>query len=102
MPHASRLNFENFGHTTKNTIFRIVKHLADLSTRLKPKLISQSFQSSPAMHVAWSYCQAPGLVAKRKTNQLEQFKKKSLLVHKEIKIKKYIKCSANVIIYVNY
>jgi len=27
------------------------------------------------MHVAWSYCQAAGLVAKRKTNQLEQFKK---------------------------
>jgi len=27
------------------------------------------------MHVAWSYCQAAGLVAKRKSNQLEQFKK---------------------------
>jgi len=27
------------------------------------------------MHVVWSYCQAAGLVAKRKTNQLEQFKK---------------------------
>jgi len=27
------------------------------------------------MHVAWSYCQAAGLVAKRKTNQLDQFKK---------------------------
>jgi len=26
------------------------------------------------MHVAWSYCQAAGFVAKRKTNQLEQFK----------------------------
>jgi len=26
------------------------------------------------MHVAWSYCQAAGLVAKRKTNQLEKFK----------------------------
>jgi len=39
------------------------------------------------MHVVWSNCQAAGLVAKRKTNQLEQFKKKSLLVHKEIKIK---------------
>jgi len=25
--------------------------------------------------VAWSYCQAAGLVAKRKTNQLEQFKR---------------------------
>jgi len=41
------------------------------------------------MHVAWSYCQADGLVANRKTNQLEQFKKKkSLLVHKEVEIKK--------------
>jgi len=30
-----RVNFENFGHTTKNTIFRLVKLLADLSTRLK-------------------------------------------------------------------
>jgi len=38
------------------------------------------------MHAAWSYYQAAGLVAKRKTNQLEQLKKKSLLVHKEIKI----------------
>jgi len=27
------------------------------------------------MHVAWSYCQAVGFVAKRKRNQLEQFKK---------------------------
>jgi len=35
MPHALRVNFENFGHTTKNTIFRLVKLLADLSTRLK-------------------------------------------------------------------
>jgi len=25
--------------------------------------------------MAWSYCQAAGLVAKRKTNQLEQFQK---------------------------
>jgi len=33
------------------------------------------FQSLPAMHAAWSYCQAAGLVAKRKTNQLEQYKK---------------------------
>jgi len=24
------------------------------------------------MHVAWSYCQAAGLVAKRKTNQLKK------------------------------
>jgi len=27
------------------------------------------------MHEAWAYCQAAGLVAERKTNQLEQFKK---------------------------
>jgi len=36
MLHVLRVNFENFGHTTKNTIFRLVKLLADLSTRLKP------------------------------------------------------------------
>jgi len=35
MPHASRVNFKNFGHCTKNKIFRLVKLLADLSTRLK-------------------------------------------------------------------
>jgi len=35
MPHALRMNFENFGHTTKNKIFRLVKLLADLCTRLK-------------------------------------------------------------------
>jgi len=34
MLHGLRVNFENFGHTTKNTIFRLVKLLADLSTRL--------------------------------------------------------------------
>jgi len=34
MLHALRVNFENFGYTTKNTIFRLVKLLADLSTRL--------------------------------------------------------------------
>jgi len=34
MLHALRVNFENFGHTTKNKIFRLVKLLADLSTRL--------------------------------------------------------------------
>jgi len=34
MPHALLVNFENLGHTTKNTIFRLVKLLADLSTRL--------------------------------------------------------------------
>jgi len=31
------LDFENFGHTTKNTIFRLVKLLADLSTRPNQK-----------------------------------------------------------------
>jgi len=30
-----RVNFENFGHTTKNKICRLVKLFADLSTRLK-------------------------------------------------------------------
>jgi len=28
------------------------------------------------MHVAWSYCQAAGLVDERKRNQLEHFKNK--------------------------
>jgi len=32
MLHAVRENFENFGHTTKNKIFRLVKLLADLCT----------------------------------------------------------------------
>jgi len=46
-----------------------------------------------AMHVAWSYCQAAGLVAKRntnqfkkeerKTNQLEQFNRKTNQFKKE-------------------
>jgi len=40
MLHALRVNFENFGHTTKNTIFRLVKLLADLSTRLKKLYLS--------------------------------------------------------------
>jgi len=35
MPHALRVSFENFGHTTKNKIFLPVKLLADLSIRLK-------------------------------------------------------------------
>jgi len=35
MLYALRVNFENFGHTTKNKIFRLVKLLADLITRLK-------------------------------------------------------------------
>jgi len=34
MLYALRVNFENFGHTTQNKIFRLVKLLADLSTRL--------------------------------------------------------------------
>jgi len=33
MPHALRVNLENFGPTTKNLIFRLVKLLAYLSTR---------------------------------------------------------------------
>jgi len=50
MVHALRVNFEYIGH-------------------------DRSFQSSPATHVAWSYCQAVEFVAKRKTNQLQKFKK---------------------------
>jgi len=42
MPHALRVNFENFGHTTKNTIFRLGKLLADLSTGLNEKQINWS------------------------------------------------------------
>jgi len=34
MLHALRVNFESFGPTTKNKIFRLVKLLADLRTRL--------------------------------------------------------------------
>jgi len=34
MLRALRVNFEIFGHTTKNKIFRLAKLLADLSTRL--------------------------------------------------------------------
>jgi len=34
MLHVLRVNFENYGHTTKNKIFRLVKLLAALSTRL--------------------------------------------------------------------
>jgi len=33
MLHVLRVNFENFGHTTQNKIFRLVKLLAVLSTR---------------------------------------------------------------------
>jgi len=35
MLNTLRVNFENFGHTTKNKIFRLVKLLADLCTRPK-------------------------------------------------------------------
>jgi len=35
MSDALLVNFENFGHTTKNKIFWLVKLLVDLSTRLK-------------------------------------------------------------------
>jgi len=35
MLHALQVNFQDFGLTAKNTIFRLVKLLADLSTRLK-------------------------------------------------------------------
>jgi len=34
MPHALLVNFENLGHTTKNTIFRLVKLLADQLHRI--------------------------------------------------------------------
>jgi len=34
MLNEVRVNFESFGHTTKNKIFRLVKLLADLSTKL--------------------------------------------------------------------
>jgi len=37
MLHALRVNFEFCGHTTKNTIFQLVKLLADLSTRLNER-----------------------------------------------------------------
>jgi len=32
--YALRVSFDNFGHTTRNKIFRLVILLADLSTRL--------------------------------------------------------------------
>jgi len=35
LPHSLRVNFKNFGHTKNNKIFRLVKLLADLSTRLE-------------------------------------------------------------------
>jgi len=38
MLFALRMNSENFGHTAKNKIFRLVKLLADLSTRLYASL----------------------------------------------------------------
>jgi len=39
MLYALRMNSENFGHTTKNKIFRLLKLLADLSTRLYLKML---------------------------------------------------------------
>jgi len=42
MLYALRVNFENFGQTTKNTIFRLVKLLADLSTRLNCKRTTET------------------------------------------------------------
>jgi len=39
MIDALLVNFESFVLTTKNKIFRLVKLLADLSTRLKAKII---------------------------------------------------------------
>jgi len=39
------------------------------------------------MHVAWSYCQAAVLVPNGKQMNWSNFKKKSLLVHKDNKIK---------------
>jgi len=45
MLHALRVNFEDFGHTTKNKIIQLVKLLADLSTGLKhlKKLVMVAF-----------------------------------------------------------
>jgi len=37
MLHALRVSLEKFGHTKKNQIFRLVKLLADLGTRLSSK-----------------------------------------------------------------
>jgi len=37
------------------------------------------------MHIAWSYCQAARFVAKRKTNQLEKFKKEESAGTKKFK-----------------
>jgi len=41
MPRASRVKFENFGHTTKNEIFRLVKLLADFSTRHTTQILTE-------------------------------------------------------------
>jgi len=47
------------------------------------------------MHVAWSYCQAVGFVAKRKRNQLEQFKKEESAGAQKTKMKIVIKLVNN-------
>jgi len=36
------------------------------------------------MHLAWSYCQADGFFGRRKTNQLEQFKKEESADHEKV------------------
>jgi len=51
-----RVNFENFGHTTKNKIFRLVKLLADLSTRLKLLIKHDYFLE---LYVWHSYAKLP-------------------------------------------
>jgi len=44
------VKIENFGHTIKNNIFRLVKLLADLSTRLKPKANHRSEREANTQH----------------------------------------------------
>jgi len=51
------------------------------------------------MHVAWSYCQAVGFVAKRKRNQLEQFKKEESAGAQKTKMKIVIKLVNNISIF---
>jgi len=45
MLHALQVNFQDFGLTAKNTIFRLVKLLADLSTRLKKECWKQNMRA---------------------------------------------------------
>jgi len=47
MLHALRVNFENLGHTTKNKIFRLVKHLADLSMLKFSTSLTEVFKVRP-------------------------------------------------------